>query len=252
MNSIAGTIAQRRKKLGITQKELAEKLYVTDKTVSRWETGKQIPDALMMQNIAAALDISLAELYGDDAAADLRESGTEKRDLFGKIQKIFKYGALLAAVILGLGFAASNYDLSKNISCQIKNVPLYALSYYDHSVLDWIEECDEQGHEVNVISRLRHDAGSGEDIACYLIYLPYGDEGTELKYSYRQGLRHKTVKLDFSNMGGEKDESYCLCYMEVVWDEQSFVLETYIDGRRVSFNSRGSADFDELCEFLFN
>ena len=48
MNIIAENIAHRRKELGITQKELAEKLNVSDKTLSRWETGKQISDALTM------------------------------------------------------------------------------------------------------------------------------------------------------------------------------------------------------------
>ena len=43
MNIIAARISQRRKELGLTQKELAEKLNISDKTLSRWETGKQIP-----------------------------------------------------------------------------------------------------------------------------------------------------------------------------------------------------------------
>ena len=43
MNAIAGNIALKRKALGLTQKELAEKLHVSDKTVSRWETGETIP-----------------------------------------------------------------------------------------------------------------------------------------------------------------------------------------------------------------
>ena len=53
MNIIAENIAHRRKELGITQKELAEKLNVSDKTLSRWETGKQISDALTMLELKA-------------------------------------------------------------------------------------------------------------------------------------------------------------------------------------------------------
>ena len=40
MNIIAKKIACRRKELGMTQRDLAEKLNVSDKTLSRWETGK--------------------------------------------------------------------------------------------------------------------------------------------------------------------------------------------------------------------
>ena len=55
MNIIAENIARRRKELGLTQKELAEKLNVSDKTLSRWETDKQVPDALMIPEIAKAV-----------------------------------------------------------------------------------------------------------------------------------------------------------------------------------------------------
>lgn len=57
-------IKQHRKKLGLTQKEFADMLSVSDKTVSRWETGNQVPDALLMPDIAKALKITINELYG--------------------------------------------------------------------------------------------------------------------------------------------------------------------------------------------
>ena len=62
MNIIAENITRRRKELNMTQRELAEKLNVSDKTVSRWETGKQIPDALMIPEIATFLDMGIDEL----------------------------------------------------------------------------------------------------------------------------------------------------------------------------------------------
>lgn len=64
MNIIAENISRRRKELGMTQRELAEKLNISDKTLSRWETDKQIPDALMIPEIAKALNISISEIYG--------------------------------------------------------------------------------------------------------------------------------------------------------------------------------------------
>ncbi len=53
-----------RKKIGITQKELADILSVSDKTVSRWESCKQVPDALLLPDIAKALHITINDLYG--------------------------------------------------------------------------------------------------------------------------------------------------------------------------------------------
>ncbi len=55
-------IAERRKELGLTQLQLAEKLHVTDKAVSRWERGVGLPDAGSMETIAEALEVSLLEL----------------------------------------------------------------------------------------------------------------------------------------------------------------------------------------------
>lgn len=55
-------IAQQRKAVGLTQKELAERLLVTDKAVSRWENGHGYPDIETLENLSKALEVSLVEL----------------------------------------------------------------------------------------------------------------------------------------------------------------------------------------------
>ncbi len=55
-------LAQLRKEKGLTQIQLAEKLNVTDKAVSRWETGKNYPDIEIFRELADILDISISEL----------------------------------------------------------------------------------------------------------------------------------------------------------------------------------------------
>lgn len=55
-------VQQRRKELGLTQSELAEKLYVTPKAVSRWERGIGFPDIKLLQPLADALEITIVEL----------------------------------------------------------------------------------------------------------------------------------------------------------------------------------------------
>lgn len=55
-------IAQQRKELGLTQAELAEKLHVTDKAISRWERGVGLPDINMLEPLAEALNVNLIEL----------------------------------------------------------------------------------------------------------------------------------------------------------------------------------------------
>ncbi len=78
MNTIAEKIVSQRKELNMTQKELAEKLEISDKTVSRWETGKQIPDALAMPEIAKVLEISIGELYGEKKKEDFKKEDNEQ------------------------------------------------------------------------------------------------------------------------------------------------------------------------------
>ena len=62
---IGEIILQRRKELKMTQKQLAEKLNVTDKTVSRWECGINLPDVEMLKTIAEVLEVDVKYFYED-------------------------------------------------------------------------------------------------------------------------------------------------------------------------------------------
>ena len=56
------TVQMLREKRGITQKQLAEQLFISDKTVSKWETGKGLPDITLLEPLAKALHVSVPEL----------------------------------------------------------------------------------------------------------------------------------------------------------------------------------------------
>lgn len=56
------TIKSLREKQGLTQAQLAEILCISDKTVSKWETGKGLPDITLLEPLAKALKVSLPEL----------------------------------------------------------------------------------------------------------------------------------------------------------------------------------------------
>ena len=55
-------LAELRKEKGIKQKDLAEKLYVSDKAVSKWETGHSIPDVSLLVPLAEILGVTVTEL----------------------------------------------------------------------------------------------------------------------------------------------------------------------------------------------
>ena len=52
-------ICQRRKELGMTQKEFAQRLFVTDSAVSKWERGLNMPDITLLIPLAQALGVSV-------------------------------------------------------------------------------------------------------------------------------------------------------------------------------------------------
>ena len=56
------TIKELRLKKNYTQKQLAEKLNISEKTVSKWETNRGLPDISLIEPLAKALDVSVAEL----------------------------------------------------------------------------------------------------------------------------------------------------------------------------------------------
>ena len=66
LNKIGSFISSLRKQKEMTQMELAEMIGVTDKAISRWETGKGFPDVSLLVTLADALDISVTDIiYGE-------------------------------------------------------------------------------------------------------------------------------------------------------------------------------------------
>lgn len=66
---LGNTIMKYRKKLGLTQEQLAQRLEVTNQAVSKWETDQCCPDVQLLPKLADVLGISLDTLFGREAAA---------------------------------------------------------------------------------------------------------------------------------------------------------------------------------------
>ena len=67
LSKIGAFIAEQRKKQGLTQSQLAEMLYITDRAVSKWERGKSMPDSSIMLDLCKALKISVNDLLSGEA-----------------------------------------------------------------------------------------------------------------------------------------------------------------------------------------
>ncbi|WP_369281864.1 helix-turn-helix domain-containing protein [Oscillibacter sp. GMB15532] len=77
-----GTIRELREKKQLTQRQLAQMLCVSDKTVSKWETGRGLPDISLLESLASALSVSVAELLSGECFVNANRSGNLLRSKF--------------------------------------------------------------------------------------------------------------------------------------------------------------------------
>ena len=80
---VTGTaIKELREKMGMTQAELAEKLCVSDKAVSKWETGRGFPDVSLLEPLGKALRISVPELLCGQKVVNTNRGANMLKSLF--------------------------------------------------------------------------------------------------------------------------------------------------------------------------
>ena len=111
-------IAERRKMNGLTQMQLAEQLNITDRAVSKWETGKAMPDTSIMLELCNILKISVNDLLSGEVVSVDNYNKQMENNLFEMVKQkeaadkrllsleIF-IGVLVTAVFLALVFVAA-------------------------------------------------------------------------------------------------------------------------------------------------
>lgn len=81
-------IREQRAALGLTQQQLAEQLHVTNKAVSRWETGNAYPDIALLDDLAAALSVSVEELCrGEKLALPSADTNVLLGDVISEVKQ---------------------------------------------------------------------------------------------------------------------------------------------------------------------
>ncbi len=102
-------IRECRKNKNLTQKQLADKLYVEPKTISKWETGKGLPDVSIMKNLCNELGISLSELFiGEYIKVESNDLLIEKLIIDElKKEKIQNKKKLIGEILIGCAFIGS-------------------------------------------------------------------------------------------------------------------------------------------------
>ena len=109
-------IAERRRELGLTQKELAEKLGITDRAVSKWENGRCMPDLSLLRPLSAILKVGINDLLSGEIISERDYRRKSEENLISmadlNLLKSFQFGFL--------GFYVM--AVSMLIYCIVKNV----------------------------------------------------------------------------------------------------------------------------------
>ncbi len=151
-------IALMRKEKGMTQRQLADELLISDKTVSKWETGKGMPDVSLMIPLCEILGINVNELLTGEKIAD--EDYKEKAEVTmidlmrnkkgrGKIIALMILILLLILVpLIIVGILIEKYNLPESLEL-IMLIPaiigVIAMLFVDCSVGYY--ECEECGEK---------------------------------------------------------------------------------------------------------
>lgn len=123
-------IAEQRKKNNLTQMQLAEKLDITDRAVSKWENGKGMPDSSIMLDLCKELGISVNELlsgevlemkdYNEIAEQNLLEMKKEKEQADKRFLNMeIVIGIIVSIMYFILITVASVFDMSNNARAAI-------------------------------------------------------------------------------------------------------------------------------------
>ncbi len=190
-----------RKRKGYSQETLAQELNVVRQTVSKWEKGYSVPDAIMLEKLAEVLEVSVADLLGEGAEkntepkpdlAQIAAQLTILNDQYAreqarrrKIRKI-KMALFIPVLVLFIGSIIAIF-ISVDSSCLGNDA---ALSYGDvvgvetHFVESEMFTQEEIASASDAVKEYFHD----EFEACTMTKLYYaGDERSQKESEYYEG-----------------------------------------------------------------
>ena len=157
---IGKKIIDLRKKNGLSQEELAEKVGVARQTISKWELGETSPDLKQAKELSKIFNISLDELTGNDIKDVLVEKTSNTEKLAGLILKLIKFIIILiiAAPIILITLRIIFKNIQENNSGRLLNIKInctlhdesygYEFNFYENT--GNIKEAGGDGYLANI------------------------------------------------------------------------------------------------------
>lgn len=132
---IGNFIKEKRKEKNLTQKELAIKLNITDRAVSKWERGLGCPDVSLLENLSKILDVSIVEiLNGEDLKDEIKNKHIINSINYSKESYKLKIKSNLNVILTSIIFFVSSLLIVFNINNYYKLNKKYKID--DYSVIN--------------------------------------------------------------------------------------------------------------------
>lgn len=194
----------------MTQRQLADKLYITDKAVSKWERGLSFPDISMLMSLAEVLELDVSELLnckkGKKEDIDIQKIVDEKIQEIEKLKKeklkkrILRISILVIIVLLLCFFSIKYYNKyhPKNIK---DGENTYSLGSYNltkkglDKIIDIIQKSDEMTNKYTV-AYFEARVNSRGNIKSFTLSLNAFDENEQ--YVGRVGYTYTKNKLTYN------------------------------------------------------
>jgi len=129
-NSVGSFIGAKRREKNLTQEQLAEKLGVSNKTVSKWETGKCLPDYAIIEQLCAVLDITVAELLDGEESSNRVCDEKQYQLLLYKLQQ-------MEDKIRQAETKGTNVDKSVHVGLTFGSALAMVISYINWNSIGW-------------------------------------------------------------------------------------------------------------------
>jgi transcriptional regulator with XRE-family HTH domain len=154
---IGGFLKDLRKEKGITQEQLAEKLGVSGRTISRWETGNNMPDISLLVEIAEFFDVSIPEIIkGERKSEDMKEETKEVAETMSDYARAEKEQLLKSIRNMSIiGLAALLFFMVLNITGAYDRNNLLRYAYGISEALIYVTVVMFPLYTTGLLSKLR-------------------------------------------------------------------------------------------------
>ena len=207
-NKLTGAfISERRKELSLSQKLLAEKLNVTDKAVSKWETGRSAPDISLLEPLAEALGVTVVEiLKGEKIEKEILPTVSDEivvKTIKSGKRRLSVTVAVVSFVLIAVGLVGLLFALSYPEYHFLTSVPSDNEEKIVSVVADRFSDIYENTEEMKIVKT--------EKKGDYYFYLLSNRSGVIMAVFEKDKLFSKRISLMGGGVSKTPDEVGLYC-----------------------------------------